>query len=76
VQVIIGGEEPYDHLPDVSLVLSRYGRPHQSTGILGVIGPIRMSYGFTISAVRFMADLMSSLMASLYGEGEVGEDGS
>jgi hypothetical protein len=35
-----------------------------------------MSYGFTISAVRFMADLMSSLMASLYGEGEVGEDGS
>jgi len=74
VQVIIGGEEPYDHLPDVSLVLSRYGRPSQSTGILGVIGPIRMSYGFTISAVRFMADLMSSLMASLYGEGEVTED--
>ncbi|RME82726.1 MAG: heat-inducible transcription repressor HrcA [Caldilineae bacterium] len=68
VQVIIGGEKPYDHLPDISLVLSRYGQPSQGTGILGVVGPIRMPYGRTISAVRFMAHLMSSLVADLYGD--------
>lgn len=68
VQVIIGGERPYDNLPDVSLVLSRYGQPTQGTGILGIIGPIRMPYGRTISTVRFMSSLMSGLVASLYGD--------
>jgi len=70
VQVIIGGEPPYDHLPDVSLVLSRYGQPHRGAGILGVVGPIRMPYGRTISTVRFMSDLMSGLVASLFGDDE------
>lgn len=70
VQVIIGGEPPYDHLPDVSLVLSRYGQPHRGAGILGVVGPIRMPYGRTISTVRFMSNLMSGLVASLFGDDE------
>ncbi len=74
VQVIIGGERPYDNLPDVSLVLSRYGQPRQGTGILGIIGPIRMPYGRTISTVRFMSSLMSGLVASLYGDEESGDE--
>lgn len=74
VQVIIGGERPYDNLPDVSLVLSRYGQPSQGAGILGVIGPIRMPYGRTISTVRFMSSLMSSLVANLYGDEEMGDE--
>lgn len=73
VQVIIGGERPYHNLPDISLVLSRYGQPSQGTGILGVIGPMRMPYGRTISAVRFMSSLMSSLVANLYGDEEIGD---
>lgn len=68
VQVIIGGESPYEHLPNVSLVLSRYGRPDQGAGILGVLGPIRMPYGRTISTVRFMSQLMGGLVASLYSD--------
>jgi len=71
VQVIIGGESPYDDLPDISLVLSRYGQPSRGAGILGVIGPIRMPYGRTISVVRFMSQLMSNLVANLYGDEEV-----
>lgn len=70
VQVVIGGESPYDNLPDIGLVLSRYGQPSQGTGILGVIGPIRMPYARTISTVRFMSQLMSSLVANLYGDEE------
>ncbi len=68
VQVIIGGESPYEHLPNVSLVLSRYGRPDLGAGILGVLGPIRMPYGRTISTVRFMSRLMSGLVANLYSD--------
>jgi heat-inducible transcriptional repressor len=36
------------------------------TGVLGVVGPTRMSYGRSISSVRYMARLMSDLMADLY----------
>ncbi len=70
IQVIIGGEQPYDELPNISMVLSRYGQPQQAAGILGIIGPIRMPYGHTISTVRFMSQLMSTLIASLYGDEE------
>lgn len=68
VHVIIGGERPYDHLPDISLVLSRYGQPNHGAGVLGILGPIRMPYGRTISTVRFMSYLMSDLLATLFGE--------
>ncbi len=67
VQVIIGGEGPYERLPNVSLVLSRYGSPHYAAGVVGVIGPWRMPYARTISAVRFISHLMTSLLAEIYG---------
>ena len=31
-------------------------------GALGVVGPLRMSYGRTISTVRFLSGLLSSLV--------------
>jgi heat-inducible transcriptional repressor len=67
VQVILGGENPYEHLPDVSLVLSRYGRPNYGAGVVGVIGPLRMPYAQTISVVRFISQLMTGLLSELYG---------
>ncbi len=67
VQVIIGGEGPYERLPNVSLVLSRYGSPHHVAGVVGVIGPWRMPYARTISAVRFISHLLTGLLAQIYG---------
>ena len=67
VQVIIGGEGPWKELSDCSLVLSRYGVISGATGDLGVLGPRRMSYGRAISAVRYVANLMSELIHELYG---------
>ncbi len=67
VQVIIGGEGPYARLPNVSLVLSRYGSPHHAAGVVGVIGPWRMPYARTISAVRFISQLMTELLSEIYG---------
>jgi len=71
VQIILGGEGPYEHLPDVSLVLSRYGRPSYGTGVVGVVGPLRMPYAYTVSAVRFISQLLTGLMSEIYGYPEL-----
>lgn len=63
VQVLIGGEGTWDELRSSSLVLARYGVPGTATGALGVLGPMRMAYGRTISTMRFLAGLLSDLVA-------------
>ncbi len=62
VQVLIGGEGTWNDLSQVSLVLARYGVPGMATGTLGVLGPMRMPYGHTISTVRFVAGLLSDFV--------------
>ncbi len=66
VQVIIGGENPRDELHDCAVVLARYGASPEISGLLGVVGPTRMSYQRSTSVVRFMAGLMSDLLMDLY----------
>jgi len=68
VQVLIGGEGTWEELRDCSMVLARYGAPGLATGALGVMGPIRMAYGRTISTVRFVAGLLSDLVVELHAE--------
>lgn len=66
VQVLIGGEGTWEELRQCSMVLSRYGVPEMATGTLGVLGPIRMAYGRTISTVRFVAGLLSDLVVQMH----------
>jgi len=66
VQVIIGKEGRFDELQACSLVLSRYGVTGVTTGALGVLGPTRMVYGRAISAVRFVAGLLSDLIYEVF----------
>jgi len=68
VHVLIGGEGTWEELRQCSMVLSRYGVPDIATGTLGVLGPIRMAYGRTISTVRFVANLMSDLVVEMHVE--------
>jgi heat-inducible transcriptional repressor len=63
VHVIIGGEGTYEDLRKCSLILARYGASDVATGTLGVLGPMRMSYGRTISTIRFLSGLLSDLVA-------------
>ncbi len=62
VQVLIGGEGTWDELKQMSIILARYGQPGVVTGTLGVFGPIRMSYGHSISIVRFLSSLLSDFI--------------
>jgi len=68
VQVLIGGEGRWDELYACSLVLARYGVNGFVTGALGVVGPTRMFYGRAISAVSFVAGLLSDLVSDIYSE--------
>jgi heat-inducible transcriptional repressor len=63
VQVIIGGEGTWDELRQCSVVLARYGTPGLATGTLGVLGPMRLPYGRTISTMRFLSHLLSDLVS-------------
>jgi heat-inducible transcriptional repressor len=67
VQVIIGSEGKWDEIRECSMILSGYGLPGEAKGVLGVLGPMRMAYGRTIPAVRYIAAVMSDLLCRLYG---------
>ena len=66
VQVVIGSEGRWTELHDCSLVLARYGVPERAIGALGVLGPTRMPYGRTISAVRYVSVLMTNLISEIF----------
>jgi heat-inducible transcriptional repressor len=66
VRVLIGGEGRWEDLRACSLVFGRYGVSGTATGALGVVGPTRMPYGRAISAVRFVAGLLSDLVNEVY----------
>jgi heat-inducible transcriptional repressor len=68
VQVFIGKENPEDKLRRLGIVVSTYGIDGEVVGVLGVVGPTRMAYDRSNSSVRYMARLMSDLMADLNGE--------
>src|SRR5690606_5907044 len=70
VQVVISGDGRIAELRDISLVLARYGMIDRATGVLGVIGPLRMSYGRTMGAVRYVAGVMSEMVEEMYGPEE------
>ncbi len=63
VQVIIGGEGRWDDLRQCSVILSKYGSPGLATGTLGILGPMRMSYGPSISMVRYLSGLLSDFIS-------------
>jgi len=67
VQVFIGQENPADELRRLGVVVSTYGVDGEVVGVLGVVGPTRMAYDRSISSVRYVARLMSDLMADLRG---------
>lgn len=67
VQVIIGGEGRWDEMRDYSMVLARYGAPHDAVGVLGIFGPVRLPYERAVYSVRYVARLMTDLVRDLYG---------
>ncbi len=68
VQVIIGKENRAEIIQDYSVVISRYGLPDEALGTISVVGPTRMPYARAISAINYIAGMISALVAELYGK--------
>lgn len=66
VQVVIAGEGRWDELNRLSMVLSRYGIPGKMSGAIGVLGPTHINYGRAINTVRYVSNLMTDMLATLY----------
>ena len=66
IQIYIGHENRPVEMRDVSLVLAPYGRRGRAIGVVGVLGPTRMSYPQAIGTVRFVSGLMNELVDHLY----------
>jgi len=66
LKVFIGRENEPAEMRDVALVLAPYGRLGQAIGVVGVLGPTRMSYPHAIGTVRFVSGLMNELVDHLY----------
>jgi heat-inducible transcriptional repressor len=67
VVVRIGRENPVDALREASLVVSSYRVRGRSVGAMAVIGPTRMHYRETISAVRAVSYHLSRAIEALAG---------
>ena len=63
VQVFFGGEGLLKDIANCSLVVARYGMQGIATGTIGVLGPMRMAYSKNIPTVRFLAGILSDLVA-------------
>ena len=74
VQVVIGGEGRWEELRECTMILARYGVMEQLSGAIAVVGPTRMPYGRNISAVRYVADLMSGFVSEYYLEPTINDD--
>ena len=69
VQIYIGRESGYEVFDDCSLVTSTYRTEDDSVGVLGVIGPKRMSYEKVIPVVDITARLLSASFSSIKNKG-------
>lgn len=62
VTVVIGRENQHAGLSETSLVSAGYGGASDVVARLGVLGPLRMNYPTTITAVRAVASYVSTIL--------------
>lgn len=65
VLIKIGSENTDQHIKDCSVIASSYRIDGEALGTIGIIGPTRMNYARTISAVEFIADSLTKALREL-----------
>ncbi len=64
IEVVIGDENPEKEMKDYTVIMAPYLCGDRAIGALGVLGPTRMEYGRTITAVQYTAQLLSKRLGS------------
>ncbi len=65
LSVVIGAENQHEAMHGCSVVVARYGQDGGPFGVVAVLGPTRMQYARTIPKVRFLASVLSDLVAQI-----------
>ncbi len=65
LSVVIGAENQHEAMQGCSVVVARYGQDGGPFGVVAVLGPTRMHYARTIPKVRFLASVLSDLVAQI-----------
>ncbi|MBT3362901.1 MAG: heat-inducible transcription repressor HrcA [Chloroflexi bacterium] len=68
IGIVVGKDNKENAMQDCSVIASKYGIPGHMSGALGVLGPTRMRYERTISAVRCLSTIMNEFLNDLYGQ--------
>jgi len=68
IGIVVGKDNKENAMQGCSVIASKYGIPGQLSGALGVLGPTRMQYDRTISAVRCLSSIMNEFLNDLYGQ--------
>lgn len=66
LSVVIGDENPDNHLRDCTVVLTTYRSMGGVTGTMGTIGPTRIRYPEVVARVRYIAELAGDALGRLY----------
>jgi len=68
IGIVVGKDNKEDAMQNCSVIASKYGIPGRLSGALCVLGPTRMQYERTISAVRCLSSIMNEFLNDLYGQ--------
>jgi len=66
VKIIIGDENPIPQLKNNSVILSPYKISDDLTGVIGVIGPMRMDYSKIVSSIEYFSNNLSKMFKEKY----------
>jgi len=59
LQITIGNENIIDDFKEMSIIAAGYRRSDSTIGKIGIIGPVRMDYGFVIPFVDYAARMLT-----------------
>ncbi len=65
VVVIVGEEWEIKELKEMSIIASPFAVDEKSTGVLGVIGPLRMDYSKLIPVVNYTAKMLTNFLTNM-----------
>ncbi len=74
VKVFIGDENPAEELKNNSVILSTYKVGRDMTGIIGVVGPMRMDYSRVVTGVEFFARQLENMLSERFNEIPLADD--
>lgn len=65
LKVHIGKENAFKDVQDCTVVTCNYFVKNQPVGVIAAIGPTRMEYGKTISAVRYLSEVLGKVLEQI-----------